>query len=84
MTNKNGESSTLGEEETKTTQINANIGKATKIRLTAEELCAFLAANHETILSKARTSIRKSFRLDVRPQTIHYPCRPDTWYNVRQ
>ena len=31
----------------------ANIGKPEKIRFTAEELCAFLAANYKTVLDKA-------------------------------
>ena len=35
------------------TLTDANIGKTAKIRFTAEELCAFLAANYKTILDKA-------------------------------
>ena len=31
----------------------ANIGKTAKIRFTAEELCAFLAANYKAVLDKA-------------------------------
>lgn len=57
-------------EETKNTQISANIGKTPKIRLTAEELCEFLAANYETILSKARCHGIPEFAADALQEVV--------------